>query len=87
MTGIALLLAACGWFLISPPPIDKGPNGDLDLPLSVWVHKKSFDTARECEQFRLGVVDAVKDKSDQPPRYAYNSAAQGRCVPSDFSLK
>lgn len=87
MLSIAVLLAACGWFLMSPPQIGNGPDVDIDRPLSAWIHKKSFDTARECEEFRLGVVEAVKDKSDKTSRYVHNSAVQARCIPSDFPLK
>jgi hypothetical protein len=72
----ALMLAACGWFLLVPPVIQTGPldiKNDLLLPYREWEHVRSFDTARDCEAdkkeiIRRNLKDMVERSEDNLAR-------------------
>jgi hypothetical protein len=88
-----------GWILLVPPisvydaygkgnPRDYAPNVQIDAPSSKWLVDKPFDTARECEEYRLKVYEdaskalmsgAMLDAYDQAKPYRYWHA---RCVPA-----
>ena len=91
--GMVLPAAAheVGWILMLPPIIvhNDAPMVSIGAPLSEWLIDKPFDTARECEEYRLKVEeDAMKklDKMghrlgayDRAKPYRYSHA---RCVPA-----
>lgn len=78
------VLFACGWFLMSPPRIGDGPEVDAQRPVADWVHQKSFDSAAQCEQFRVSLMATAMGNTSGPAVYTRNVATQGRCLPSDF---
>lgn len=47
-----LLLALLGWYLMMPP---LGPRLDVNYkaPLETWFVSGTFDTAKECEDYRF----------------------------------
>ena len=56
----AAALALVGWYLMAPPirwgMLSSGQEGfklASSLPLSAWNHVGSFDSAQQCETFRL----------------------------------
>ncbi len=91
--GMVLPAAAheVGWILLVPPIIvhNDAPIVSEGAPLSEWWIDKPFDTARECEEYRLKVYnDAMEalDKRmamlgayDRAKPYRYSHA---RCVPA-----
>ena len=56
----ARILLVIGWFLLLPPFASKD-RIDEKRPLKEWDHDSSFDTAKECEDFR----NRMSSKYDQ----------------------
>lgn len=71
---------AAGWYLMMPPLLEKSGwepfrgglsrwEPDPAVPLSKWEIHSSYDTARECEEGRIGAVrlaeDILKREKDQ----------------------
>ncbi|MGD0076804.1 MAG: hypothetical protein ABSD31_21115 [Candidatus Binataceae bacterium] len=84
----AAALAAVGWYLMVPP----FGNGDFkeNAPISQWSTDTSFDTAKECEDYRVAVNK--KTQADLPPHGSKpTDSAQafavkmllGQCIASD----
>ena len=80
----AAVLITCGWFLLSPPLMpdsgvsDPNPAFDTSRPISAWMHMRSFDSADECERFKIKLARV-------PEAVLRKSAPVARCVPSDFN--
>jgi hypothetical protein len=88
---------AAGWYLITPP----SRNGIVytQVPLSLWDHSKAFDTAAECESYRVDLVDGatrkvyqetaarVRAKGNDGPLLSWEAfkgrLVATRCVPTD----
>ena len=52
------VMLASGWYLL------YAPNNQYALPLKLWEHIASFDTAKECEQFKNTLL--TKQARDLP---------------------
>ena len=54
-----------GWYLLAPPwrtPIKEGEDEfNTTAPLTRWEQKGAYDSARICEQFRLGVIKPLEE--------------------------
>lgn len=55
----AAALVLVGWYLMMPPPIVGTHKPDSSAAMSEWEQISAFDTATECENFRL----ALREKS------------------------
>jgi len=84
----AVALAAVGWYLMVPP----FGYGDFNenAPISQWSTDTSFDTAKECEDYRVSANK--KTQADLPPHGSKpTDSAQafavkmllGQCIASD----
>ena len=83
----AAALALVGWYLIAPSFSKQGnwqPN--LTAPLSYWAVIQSFDSAKECEDFRT----ATQKRFGAPPTTPTNAkeaaragAQYAQCISSD----
>jgi hypothetical protein len=82
MTHYSTILLA-GWFLFLPPRIgdSKNPTVDSNKPLSQWEHHMSFDTAKECEEYRQRALNSTAaSKTTKIPTDTWIFA---RCIPSE----
>jgi hypothetical protein len=75
---LALLLAACGWFLMLPP--NDGETIFPNAPMSKWIHAFSYDTARACE---INKAELGKSKVADPDPLFERAFLFARCVPAD----
>jgi hypothetical protein len=73
LVGFYLLTSAAithaeGWYLLAPPwrtEIKQGEDElDTTAPLTKWEHKGAYDTARNCEYVRLGIIKSL-EKGDK----------------------
>jgi hypothetical protein len=81
-----------GWVLMHPPlerdsSMTGGYRVDLLAPFpSGWTHYMSFDTAKECEQARMGDIKLVTKLAREAKRTDGAFVAEdvnARCVPVD----
>jgi hypothetical protein len=49
-------LALVGWYLMTPP-LDVGGLPDDHAPISSWRNEQSFDSAQDCEQGKVTVLE------------------------------
>ena len=68
-----MVALASGWFFVLPPPDAK------DAPFIEWSIAKSFDTAKECELYRVEIIEAAR--RDKPPNLKQLLGAV--CIPVD----
>jgi hypothetical protein len=73
----AAALALVGWYLMVPPFQRGGVN--LDAPLRSWRLFGSYDTANDCEDDHLEMVE--KSKHAAPSGHLIMELAQ--CIASD----
>jgi hypothetical protein len=73
----AAALALVGWYLMVPPFQRGGVN--LDAPLRSWRLFGSYDTAKDCEDDHLEMVE--KSKHAAPSGHLIIELAQ--CIASD----
>jgi hypothetical protein len=52
----AAALALVGWYLMTPP-LDAGGLPDDHAPISSWHNEQSFDSAQDCEQGKVTVLE------------------------------
>ena len=67
----------CGWYLLVPD--FKEGTIALDAPLASWTPFSSFDTAKECENKHLDVIE--RSKRGAPLGHQEMELAQ--CIASD----
>lgn len=75
----AAALVLVGWYLIQPPThrTAKGIAFDDDLPLTLWRHVASYDTAKDCQA-------QIEHMESSPPKMAEEMGANFvRCIASD----
>ncbi len=81
------MILLAGWFLMVPPRFGSTTTlADPDKPLSKWKLERSFDTAKECEDYRDQMFDFydLKQKQDTKQyQYFVDAYANARCIPSD----
>jgi hypothetical protein len=65
-----------GWVLMHPPI-----GGEMAPFPSGWTHYMSFDTARECEQARMGDLKLANERNTGGGSVA--EFLDARCVPVD----
>lgn len=88
----AAALALVGWYLMTPPlsyPTPGGPASlDYKAPLGTWTISRAFDSAKECEDYKL--MAEGRTKKDQNPigetnakeRFA-NALVFSQCIATD----
>jgi hypothetical protein len=77
------------WYLMVPPPNSSGSNSFEGYPpLSEWSVYKKYDSADDCEQFRLNIAAGLLQ--DPPPDFLRRFGdsfidvfEQARCIASD----
>lgn len=74
----AAALAALGWYLMAPPP-DANRQPDESALLTQWTHIAAFDSAKECEDYKVELHDSIEKKSAARAQYEMSFA----CVASD----
>jgi hypothetical protein len=86
----AAAFALVGWYLMTPPMSrgDKYPQICLDesAPLSSWSMSEAFDTAAECENFRIQLGMPHKPQEGHTldeEKQAEKMFQQSNCVASD----
>jgi hypothetical protein len=52
----AAMLALMGWYLMTPP-LDATNLPDDHAPISSWRNEQSFDSAQDCEQGKITVLE------------------------------
>jgi len=67
-----------GWYLMAPPP-DATREPDESAPLIQWTHIAAFDSAKECENYKVELHDSIRQKSATRAEYELSFA----CVASD----
>jgi len=109
LLNIALpVLAGQGWYLIVPPATSENNSRifsfaeereflagkfDMTAPLSKWVQFKSFDSAKECEEFKsfkthFWTGEIGEDSEEAKMREQYESKVKkhieaSQCIASD----
>ena len=74
----AAVLALVGWYLMTlPMGADHLPNESA--PLTQWTHISGFDSAKDCEDYKVHLYEKVKQKSEQRAAFLLSSA----CIASD----
>ena len=83
------ILLAMGWFLMTPPVTDKD-QANVYAPISEWTHQKSFDTAKECENYKSEAMEVWREdkqtkdnETRRAAKRAFVAVGAGRCLPSD----
>lgn len=82
------MLALIGWYLMAPP-LKWGPlRLDSEAPLSSWGIIESFDTAKQCEAFRMRRLEEINpsDTGSFPKNMKQAAAAEvffSQCIASD----
>jgi hypothetical protein len=75
----AAALALLGWYLMMPPPYSADVHSlDESAPMTSWTQLSAFDTAKECEDYKLEFHLRLEKKDKARADYE-NSAA---CVES-----
>ena len=76
----AAVLVLIGWYLLQPPTHREAGGKvvfDGDLPLSLWRHISSYDTAKECQA-------QIEHMWELPPMMVEIEGADFvRCIASD----
>lgn len=65
---VAVVVLA-GWYLLAPP-LTADLKLDSDQPLTKWNHLGSYDSAKECEMYRMKLYQAAlnsKSMSNSEP--------------------
>lgn len=72
-------LALVGWYLMMPPP-DRGDRKfpDESASMTEWTQLVAFDTAKECEAYKLEYHERLERKDKARAEYE-NSAS---CIES-----
>jgi hypothetical protein len=68
----APVVAASGWLLLMPPEVPghgEGGKFEVHAPLARWRQVQAFDTARECEEFRLAMLNSLVNEIDRQSAY------------------
>lgn len=82
----AAALALAGWYLMVPP-YSSGRTGirfDFDAPLINWQLARSFDSAEDCEAFKLEALKVSTEQGIKRSRKITTSVwSVGDCIASD----
>jgi|ERR1019366_5525132 hypothetical protein len=93
----AAALALVGWYLMTPP-LNSGGIPDYDAPITSWNNEKSFDSARDCEEGKVTVLESKiearkrleqiqihpdKQIADQYFRWTRSVFAASKCIATD----
>ena len=77
----------CGWFLMGPPVTEQDIKNNTTetraykRPLSEWDHLQSYDSAKECEDYRSATLTSAPREALKNRLYA--SLLLARCIPAD----
>jgi len=71
-------VAAAGWYVIAPSFNEqKHWQSNLTALLSYWAVLHSFDTAKDCEDFRTEMQSKLGEASTAPPGNAHEAVEAG----------
>jgi hypothetical protein len=55
-------LALVGWYFLSAPLNAQKNMSDPSAPLNLWTNLAAFDTAEQCERFKVATMQGVRSE-------------------------